>query len=365
MMADKKQTVFITGVTGLVGSYLLKTFLENGHKVYALARSKDNKPAKERVVEILKFWDERVLDKIDNLAVLEGDITKADLGLDSKTIDLLRKTIDEIFHLAAITRFDATLNELKKVNIEGTRNVLELSLDWNKKGKTKKVNHFSTAYVCGDHKGVFKEKDLDVGQKFNIPYEQSKFEAERVVAEYRDKGLWIDIFRPPAVVGESTTGKTFRFKQAFYQILHALNLGMFEYFPMEKKYFINSVFVNELCNGVFIISSQSTNVSKNYHLFNPQSMPLEDIVNISSEFLGFKRPKYIAAAQFIKNKSTPAQERLLRYNLFFLNTDVIINPNISCNFLKKYSFEFSSLNKKTFLILLDYAVKAGIFKKIV
>jgi thioester reductase-like protein len=51
----EKKTVFITGVTGLVGSYLLKTLLQNNHKVYALARNKENKGAKDRVVEVLKF----------------------------------------------------------------------------------------------------------------------------------------------------------------------------------------------------------------------------------------------------------------------------------------------------------------------
>jgi thioester reductase-like protein len=52
----KQKTIFLTGATGLLGSYLLKTFLKNDHKVYALARDKNGKPAKQRVVDILKFW---------------------------------------------------------------------------------------------------------------------------------------------------------------------------------------------------------------------------------------------------------------------------------------------------------------------
>ena len=67
-MNNKKTTIFLTGATGLIGSYLLKILLNNGHKVFCLARTKKNKPAKQRVTDILKFWDEKVLsDNFNNL----------------------------------------------------------------------------------------------------------------------------------------------------------------------------------------------------------------------------------------------------------------------------------------------------------
>lgn len=58
---DKQKTVLLTGATGLVGSYLLKILLENDYKVYVLARSKDNKNARDRVIDVLKFWDKDIL----------------------------------------------------------------------------------------------------------------------------------------------------------------------------------------------------------------------------------------------------------------------------------------------------------------
>ena len=43
----------------------------------------------------------------------------------------------------------------------------------------------STAYVAGDHSGDFAELDRDLGQGFNNTYEQSKWEAERLVRRAR------------------------------------------------------------------------------------------------------------------------------------------------------------------------------------
>ena len=161
-----QKTVFLTGATGLVGSYLLKILLQEGYKVYVLARGKDNKNARDRVTDVLEFWDKDVLSKTQNPP--SPPFVKGGQGGFSE-----------------------------------------------QKGKLKKVNHISTAYICGDYKGAFKEEDLDVGQKFNSTYEQSKFEAEKLVEKYRKGGLWIDVFRPPIIIGESNTGKILQFRNIY------------------------------------------------------------------------------------------------------------------------------------------------------
>ena len=49
------------------------------------------------------------------------------------------------------------------------------------RGELRRYAHISTAYVAGTHRGEFSEEQLDVGQGFRNPYEQSKFEAEQLV----------------------------------------------------------------------------------------------------------------------------------------------------------------------------------------
>ncbi len=414
MIIDNKRTVFLTGATGLVGSYLLKVLLQKGYKVYALARGKDNKNARDRVIDVLKFWDipspiplpqgegarGRVKDafseqKSHNLVVFEGDITKKNLGLNKQNIDLLKNEIEEIFHCAAVTQFNWPLEKIRKVNVDGTKNVLELARKCNKnnppsppfskggqggfleqKGIFKKVNHLSTAYVCGDYKGVFREDDLDVGQKFSTTYTQSKFEAEELVEEYRRKGLWVDVFRPPLVVGESATGKTITFQQSVYQLLHMWNLELFDFFP-GRGFSINTVFVDDLCNAIFKISSQTSpphpplpkgelkgGVSgANYHPFSSKTVPLEAILNISSKFLGFKKPRLVSRNNFFKNNPTPAQKMLLQNNILLFNSNAKLDSRMTNKGLKKYRFEFSDFNRDSFLKLLEYCIKRGFLKK--
>ncbi len=354
MIKDNKKTVFLTGATGLVGSYLLKVLLQEGHKVYVLARGKDNKGARDRVVDILKFWDKNVIrKKSHNLRILEGDITEKKLGLKKQNIALLTNEIDEIFHSAAVTQYNWPLEKIRKVNVEGTKNVLKLALKCSKEGPLKKINHISTAYVCGDYKGVFKEDDLDVGQKFNSTYEQSKFEAEKLIHDYRNYGLWVDIFRPSVVVGESTTGKIPLFQQHFYQVLHVWNLGIFDYFPI-KDYFANIVPADELSRSIITISTNTSIKNGNYHVFNSRKIPLENVLISYKNFFRVKKPKAVSSGQLSKLYLTPSQKIILKNLFFTFNGYVKLDSRMTERLLIKYGFTFSKINEGFFYKTFEY-----------
>jgi thioester reductase-like protein len=336
---NKKTTVFLTGATGLVGSYLLKILLENGHKVYALSRNKDRKSAKQRVVDILNFWDKRVYPKCSrNLKVIVGDIAESGLGLSQKHRKLLKSQVEEIFHSAAVTDIGWPLAKIRAINVGGTKRVLDLALECK---KIKKVNHISTAYVCGNHKGVFKETDLDVGQKFNTTYEQSKFEAEKLVGTYRRR-IPIDIYRPSVVIGESKTGKINEFRN-IYQFLHLCRLEIFKELPISGGQ-ISIVFVDDASRAIYMLAQKNHGRNKTYNIFPAQSVALEGFLKKTAKQLAFKAPKMISAQEFNLKILTPVQKQILKRNILVINIWVKLNSKVTQQRLKATKFQYHDFN---------------------
>jgi long-chain acyl-CoA synthetase len=299
-------------------------------------------------------------DYLRNIRILEGDITNRYLGLDNATQVVLSNEIEEVFHCAASTEFNWPLEKIRKVNTEGTDNVLSLCLQLSAQGKLKKINHISTAYLYGTYKGAFNESDLDKGQKFVTTYEQSKFEAEQLVSAYREKGLWIDIFRPPLIIGESSTGKTFVFSMVFYQILHLWRLEIFDSFPA-RNVFINIIPVDILARAVACINAHSNTRNACYHPFPGRGVSLENILDVASQSLGFKKPKSVDFRNFDTSQLTDMQKMLLKNNISAFNPDVVFDSTVATKLLSNYGFEFPVIDDAMLSKLLLYpkTVKFG------
>ena len=361
-MKNNNRIFFLTGATGLIGSYLLRILLQNGHTVYILARKKNDKNAEDRIKDILLFWDEKTYKKYkSNIKIFKGDVTRADVGLSKNESIFLSKNVEQIFHCAAVTKFNLSLDETRRVNVEGTRNILDLAMKWNEIGKLRKVNYISTAYICGNYRGIFKEDNLDLGQQFKSSYEQSKFEAEKIIQEYRNKGIWVDIFRPPLVVGESLTGKTNTF-QHIYQILRIWNLGIFDTFPGLGVY-LNIVTVDSLSRIIFEVSKRSTFRNTTYHTFNMQGIFFERMLEIASNIIGFKRPNLVYFDQFDINVLTNVQKMILKNSILYFNPFVSLKSSNTNRIFKTLDLTFPEFTEEIFITLLSYLLKIGFLKK--
>jgi len=198
-----KKRILVTGATGFVVPYIIPDLIKNGYEVVCLARSKGGKSAQKRVDESLSFVDPFV----KGYSVIEGDITKPNLGI----VGNLKTRFDEFFHGAASISFRDKDAELTKLtNVQGTKNVL----DFCDKEGIPKIDYLSTLYICGRWKSLrFFENDLYKDQEFKNPYEQTKFEAEKLVQEFQQKhrDASVSIYRLGIVVGDSKTGKANNF----------------------------------------------------------------------------------------------------------------------------------------------------------
>lgn len=205
----------LTGATGLLGRYLLKDLALHDIPVAVVVRPSRRQSPQERIEAIMQYWDQQLGYELPRPVVLEGNICETDLGLSLDSIKWAAENASTMVHNAASLSFVSTgpQSEPWRSNVDGTRNVVEFC----KQAGIRKFHHVSTAYVCGLRSGVCKETELDVGQEFGNPYEESKVQAEQMVRneEFFEPPT---VHRPAIIIGDSDNGFTTTF-HGFYAAL--------------------------------------------------------------------------------------------------------------------------------------------------
>jgi len=171
-MISKQKKIYITGVSGFIGSRLAKLFLDQGYKVIGITRKSAPVVSKELGVDVIEtdFNDKSHL-----------ELEAADTIIHCATAnDILSKDISAGLSLSII----------------GTSKLLEAS----KKAGIKNVIFFSTAQVYGTElKGCFNESS-----KINCetPYAANHYLGEELCKFYtKTEDLNITVLRPSNVYG--------------------------------------------------------------------------------------------------------------------------------------------------------------------
>jgi dihydroflavonol-4-reductase len=176
--------VAITGANGHIGANLIRKLLKRGDVVSVLYHHNNT-----------AFKD------------LEIKTVKGDLGDPASLVKLFEGT-EIVYHLAAqISIGNFTLEQLIKINFEGTENVINAC---NKAG-VKRMVHFSSIHA-------YKHEPLDVPLNENNPlnlesklgYERTKALAEELVLRKAQEGkLEIVVVNPTAVIGPYDFGPSY------------------------------------------------------------------------------------------------------------------------------------------------------------
>ncbi len=192
-MSRSGRAALVTGATGFIGRHVVRRLLADGRRVVALARSRPQAAARDRVARAVGTWTR------GHLQVIEGDLVKPDAGLDGATMGHLRETIETVIHCAGEAAFFPEAGGgYRAGDNEGPCRLLEPLHG----GRLARWAHLSTAYVCGDRAGTVLESEGDRGQRFRNPYEAAKLESETAVrAAGRRLRLDVRILRPSIVVG--------------------------------------------------------------------------------------------------------------------------------------------------------------------
>ena len=249
--------VFFTGYPGFLGSALLPRVLARNTESTAVCLVQPKFAALAR---------QRARNLGDRVHILEGDITAP--------IDFSPADVAEIYHLAAVYDLSVSREAGMRVNVNGTRNVLDLA---GRCTSLERLHYISTCYVSGRHDGVFREDDLDVGQRFNNFYEETKFLAEVEV----QKHIHIPsmIYRPSVVVGDSKTGTTQKYDGPYYAIQWILRQPRIAVMPVvgrPAKHRFNVVPRDFIIDAIDYLSSHGK--AKCYQLADPAPVTVDELL---------------------------------------------------------------------------------------
>lgn len=257
--------VFLTGATGFLGMELLARYLERTDRhVYALVRPADGLDPAERLRAVIRELGDDPGAYRDRWTAVAGDAEEPDLGIEPAVRRELAAKVGDVVHSAASVSFSLPLEESRRINVEGTRRMLEFADACRARGGLRRFAYVSTAYVAGDHPGRFGEDQLDVGQGFRNPYEHTKFEAEGLVRE-RAHRLPVQIFRPSIIVGEQESGWTASFN-VLYPPLRGFAAGAYPALPARPDTPVDVVPVDYVADAIFELARQPAECGEVNHL---------------------------------------------------------------------------------------------------
>ncbi len=184
----------------MVGKQLIPKMLENSDaNLYVLTHEKGTRLGRPEFMKDMLGMD-YCDDQAGRLHLVPGDITKDNFG--TPAVGRMKNRLTGIFHGAAETRFDRSLSDVRQVNVEGTKKLIDFARSCP---RLQRFGFLSTVYVAGNNRGWIKEDFADPAGFINT-YEQSKYEAEQVIRE--SSNLPWSIYRLSTMLGHSQTGET-------------------------------------------------------------------------------------------------------------------------------------------------------------
>lgn len=264
---------FVTGATGFIGKRLVKKLLERkGAVVHFLIR----KESADKVADLRSFWGVGPTRAVP----VFGDLTAKKLGVAAEDLKKLKGQIDHFYHLAAVYDLSADEESQVAVNIEGTRNTVDLA----KAIDAGHFHHVSSIAAAGLYEGVFREDMFEEAEGLDHPYFQTKHESEKIVRQ--DCKVPWTVYRPAMVVGDSTTGEMDKIDGPYYffKLIQRLRQLLPPWMPTVglEGGRVNIVPVDFVVNALNVISHQKDISKKCYHLVDPVGYRVGDVLDIFS-----------------------------------------------------------------------------------
>ncbi|GAA2262595.1 thioester reductase domain-containing protein [Streptomyces amakusaensis] len=201
---DRPERTFLTGATGFLGTFLLHELLRSSADglVHCLVRAPDTATGHKRLRAALDgygLWKDSYTDRI---AAVPGDLAEEGLGMPAGDFDGLARRVDTVFHCGAAVNLTQSYERLRRSNVRGTAEVLRLAALHG----SVPLHHISTVGVHTAGGCIRPEDPLPPADTLRNGYAQSKWAAEALLEQARERGLRVSVHRPARICGATDSG---------------------------------------------------------------------------------------------------------------------------------------------------------------
>jgi nucleoside-diphosphate-sugar epimerase len=255
---------FLTGASGFVGGHVARQLIQDGHQVVAVVRS----PEKSADLAAL------------GVELHAGDVTQ------KETLRKPMQGADGVFHIAGWYKVGVKdKNPAQQVNVQGTRNVLEVMRDL---GIPKGV-YTSTLAVNSDTHGVLVDETYRFSGQHLSVYDQTKAEAHHIAEEMIAAGLPLVIVQPGLIYGPGDSSSV---RTSLIQFLKR-QLPL-----MPEKTAFSWGYIDDVARG-HLLAMLKGQPGQNYFLCGPTHTFIEGM-RIASEITGIQPPALQASPGLLK-----------------------------------------------------------------
>ena len=261
--------ILVTGGTGLVGSHLLFELLQTEPRVRATYR---NEQKLEKVKHVFSYYTDNPQTLMNRIEWVQADLNNI------PKLQEAFKEVEYVYHSAALVSFDpAQYQLLRRINIEGTANIVNLCLSH----KVRKLCYVSSVAALGTPSAdeyINEETPWNNDADHNV-YAITKYGAELEVWRGTQEGCQAVIVNPGIILGpgfwRSSSGSLFT---SVHRGIKYYTTGISGYVDIQDvvKPMVQ-LMKTDLTNERFILVSEN--------------LRFKDFVQIAADALGVEAPK--------------------------------------------------------------------------
>ncbi len=294
--------ILVTGGTGLLGSHLLLQLLEEERKIRVLYRNEQGKAA---ILKTFSFYKKTPTTLLARLEFVKGDV------LDIFSLIDAMKDVTQVYHCAAMVSFaPADAEQMTRVNIEGTANVVNACLEM----KINKLCHVSSVAALGKplQNEEVNEETFWKSSPENSVYAISKYSSEREIWRGVQEGLTSVVVNPSVILGPGD------WEKGSSNLFRSAKKGM--------KYYTGGItgFVDVRDVAACMFALMESKIENERFLLSAENITYRKFFETANRFFGNPTPS-IAATVWLSN----IVWRLEKIRSFFTGSNPLITEETS------------------------------------